>query len=114
MFRTFPGSPALPRRIRDVAAYAPALGRSGKGLLLMRKLACLLLGIAMATGVLVGLSATEAVAPKAEAANYVSRLYTAPKYGQTGNHIVALQRRPRAGKVLTTEEITGYYGDRTR
>ena len=80
----------------------------------MRKLACMLLGIAMATGVLVGVSATEAVAPKAEAANYVSRLYTAPKYGQTGNHIVALQRRLRAAKVLTTEEITGYYGDRTR
>jgi hypothetical protein len=74
----------------------------------------MLLGIAMATGLLVGLSATEAVAPKAEAANYVSRLYTAPKYGQTGNHIVALQRRLRAAKVLTTAEITGYYGDRTR
>ncbi len=43
----------------------------------MRKLACMLLGIAMATGLLVGLSATDAVAPKAEAANYVSRMYTA-------------------------------------
>jgi hypothetical protein len=80
----------------------------------MRKLACMLLGIAMATGLLVGLSATEAVAPKAEAANYVSRMYTAPRYGQTGNHIVALQRRLRSAGVLQTEGITGYFGDRTK
>jgi hypothetical protein len=80
----------------------------------MRRIVCMLLGVAMATGLLVGLSATEAVAPKAEAANYVSRMYTAPKYGQTGNHIVALQRRLRAAGVLETEYITGYFGDRTR
>jgi peptidoglycan hydrolase-like protein with peptidoglycan-binding domain len=73
----------------------------------------MLLGITMATGLLVGLSATEAVAPKAEAANYVSRMYTAPKKGQTGNHIVALQRRLRAAGVLRTEHITGYFGTRT-
>ena len=80
----------------------------------MRRVVCMLLGIAMATGLLVGLSATEAVAPKAEAANYVSRMYTAPKYGQTGNHIVALQRRLRSAGVLQTEGITGYFGDRTK
>ena len=74
----------------------------------------MLLGITMATGVLVGLSATEAVAPKAEAANYVSRMYTAPKYGQTGNHIVALQRRLRAAGVMETKRITGHFGPPTR
>jgi hypothetical protein len=73
----------------------------------------MLLGIAMATGLLVGLSATEAVAPKAEAANYVSRAFTDPKKGQTGNHIVALQRRLRSAKVLDTKDITGYFGSRT-
>ena len=57
----------------------------------------------MVTGVLLGLSATEPLTVEAEAANYVSRMYTAPKYGQTGNHIVALQRRLRAAKVLKTK-----------
>ena len=79
----------------------------------MRRVVCMLLGIAMATGLLVGLGATEAVAPKAEAASYVSRVYTAPKKGQSGNHIVALQRRLRAAGVLKSEYVTGYFGDRT-
>ncbi len=79
----------------------------------MRKIASMLLGMVMATGVLVGLSATEPLIVEAEAANYVSRLYTAPKKGQTGNHIVALQRRLHAARVLETKHITGYFGDRT-
>ena len=79
----------------------------------MGKIASMLLGMVMATGLLVGLSATEPLAVEAEAANYVSRLYTAPKKGQTGNHIVALQRRLRAAKVLETKYITGYFGDKT-
>jgi L,D-transpeptidase catalytic domain/Putative peptidoglycan binding domain len=79
----------------------------------MGKIASMLLGMVMTTGVLIGLSATEPLAVEAEAANYVSRLYTAPKKGQTGNHIVALQRRLRAAGVMPTEHITGYFGDRT-
>jgi Putative peptidoglycan binding domain/L,D-transpeptidase catalytic domain len=79
----------------------------------MRKIASMLLGMIMGAGVLVGLSATEPLAPTAEAANYVSRAYTAPKKGQTGDHIVALQRRLRAAHVLKTEYITGYFGTRT-
>jgi hypothetical protein len=79
----------------------------------MRKIASMLLGIGMATGVLVGLSATEPMAPTAEAANYVSRMYTAPKKGQTGPNIVALQRRLRAAHVLETKYITGHFSDRT-
>jgi hypothetical protein len=79
----------------------------------MRKIATMLLGMILATGVLVGLSGTEPLAPKAEAANYVSRVYTAPKKGQTGAHIVALQRRLRAAHVMEAEHITGYFGTRT-
>ena len=79
----------------------------------MRKIASMLLGMIMGAGVLVGLSATEPLAATAEAANYVSRVYTAPKKGQTGDHIVALQRRLRAAHVLKTEDITGYFGTRT-
>jgi lipoprotein-anchoring transpeptidase ErfK/SrfK len=79
----------------------------------MRKIAGMLLGVLMATGLLVGLSATEPLAPRAEAANYVSRAYTSPKKGQTGPHIVALQRRLRAAHVLRTEEITGHFDART-
>ena len=79
----------------------------------MRRVVGLLVAIAMATGLLVGLSATEAVAPKAEAANYVSRLYKAPKKGQTGNHIVALQRRLHAAGVLAPEGITGTFSTGT-
>ena len=80
---------------------------------LMRKIASMLLGMVMGTGVLVGLSATEPLVEEAVAANYVSRMYTAPKKGQTGNHIVALQRRLHAAKVLETKYITGHFGDRT-
>jgi lipoprotein-anchoring transpeptidase ErfK/SrfK len=80
---------------------------------LMRKIASMLLGIVMATGVLVGLSATEPVIETAEAVDYVSRKYTDPKKGQTGNHIVALQRRLRAAKVLEKKDVTGYFGPRT-
>jgi peptidoglycan hydrolase-like protein with peptidoglycan-binding domain len=79
----------------------------------MRKIASMLLGMIMATGLLVGLGATEPLAPEAEAANYVSRVYTAPRKGQTGNHIVALQRRLRAAGVLRTEQITGHFGTTT-
>ena len=53
----------------------------------MRKIASMLLGMVMATGVPVGLSATEPLAEEAAAANYVSRMYTTPKKGQTGNTI---------------------------
>ncbi len=79
----------------------------------MRKIASMLLGMGVATSVLLGLSATEPLAPTAEAANYVSSLYTAPKKGQTGANIVALQRRLRAAHVLTTSEITGQFDART-
>ena len=79
----------------------------------MRKIASMLLGVVMATGVLVGLSVTGPLIAEAEAANYVSRAYTAPRKGQTGNHIVALQRRLRAAGVLTTEQITGTFGTAT-
>jgi hypothetical protein len=79
----------------------------------MRKIASMLLGVVMATGLLVGVSATEPLIEEAAAANYVSRLYTAPKKGQTGHHIVALQRRLRAAKVLETKHITGTFDDRT-
>jgi hypothetical protein len=79
----------------------------------MRRIVCMLLGIAMATGLLVGLSATEAMVPKAEAVDYVSSKYTAPKKGQTGSHVVALQRRLRAAGVLKAEYITGYFGNLT-
>jgi lipoprotein-anchoring transpeptidase ErfK/SrfK len=79
----------------------------------LRKIASMLLGIVVATGVLVGLSATEPLVAKAEAANYVSRAYTAPKKGQTGPHIVALQRRLRAANVMKTKQITGYFGTPT-
>ena len=79
----------------------------------MRKIAIMLLGMVMATGVLVGLSATAPLVPEAEAANYVSRTYTAPKKGQKGPHIVALQRRLRAAKVLESKHISGYFGIRT-
>src|SRR5918997_3668051 len=88
------------------------MGVSGEGQL-MGKIASMLLGMVMTTGLLVGLSATEPMAVEAEAANYVSRMYTAPKKGQTGNHIVALQRRLRAAGVMETKDITGYFGDRT-
>jgi len=101
--------------VSEMSFYTRLLTRDlGEGRSLMRRVVGMLLGIAMATGLLVGLGATEAVAPKAEAANYVSRMYTAPKYGQTGAHIVALQRRLRAGGVMKTEHITGHFGDRTR
>jgi hypothetical protein len=79
----------------------------------MRKIASMLLGMVMTTGVLVGLSATEPLAVEAEAATYVSRMYTAPKKGQTGNHIVALQRRLYAAGMMKAEDITGHFGDRT-
>jgi lipoprotein-anchoring transpeptidase ErfK/SrfK len=79
----------------------------------MRKIAGMLLGMVIATGVLLGLSATEPLASPAEAANYVSRTYTAPRKGQTGPNIVALQRRLRAAHVLKTEYISGYFGTRT-
>ena len=73
----------------------------------------MLLGIAMATGLLVGLSATSALAPEAAAVDYVSRKFTDPKKGQTGNHIVALQRRLRKAGVLEKADVTGYFGSRT-
>ena len=73
----------------------------------------MLVGIAMATGLLVGLSATEALAPKAAAVDYVSSRYTAPKKGQSGSHVVALQRRLRAAGVLKAEYVTGYFGTLT-
>jgi hypothetical protein len=79
----------------------------------MRKIASVLLGMIVATGVFVGLGATEPLAPQAEAANYVSRAYTAPKKGQIGPQIVALQRRLRAARVLKTEEITGQFDPHT-
>jgi lipoprotein-anchoring transpeptidase ErfK/SrfK len=79
----------------------------------MRKIASMLLGTIMATGVLVGLSATEPLVTQAEAANYVSRAYTAPKKGQTGANIVALQRRLRAAHQLKTEYITGTFDGHT-
>ena len=67
----------------------------------------------MATGVLVGLSATEPLVTQAEAANYVSRTYTAPKKGQTGANSVALQRRLGQADQLETEYITGYFDGHT-
>ena len=76
----------------------------------MRRVVCMLLGIAMATGLLVGLSATSALAPEAAAVDYVSRKFTDPKKGQTGNHIVALQRRLRKAGVLEKADVTGYNG----
>jgi lipoprotein-anchoring transpeptidase ErfK/SrfK len=79
----------------------------------MRRVVGMLIGITMAAGLLVGLSATEAVAPEAEAATYVSKKYTAPKRGQTGGHVVALQRRLRKAGVLKAEYITGYFGPLT-
>ena len=115
MFRTFPGNLRPFPAVSEMSPYTRLLRQVlGEGSTLMRRVVCMLLGIALATGLLVGLSSTSAVAPKAEAANYVSRMYTAPKYGQTGNHIVALQRRLRAAGVLQTEGITGYFGDRTK
>jgi lipoprotein-anchoring transpeptidase ErfK/SrfK len=79
----------------------------------MRKIASMLLGMVLATGVLVGLSGAESVAPKAEAANYVSRAYTAPKKGQTGANIVALQRRLRAAHVLDKKYVNGHFDGHT-
>jgi lipoprotein-anchoring transpeptidase ErfK/SrfK len=80
----------------------------------MRRVVCMLLGIAMATGLLVGLGAAEALAPKAEAASYVSRKYTAPKYGETGSHVVALQRRLKKAGVFPETKFTGQFGPRTQ
>jgi L,D-transpeptidase catalytic domain/Putative peptidoglycan binding domain len=79
----------------------------------MRRVVCMLLGITMATGLLVGLSATEAVAPKAAAVEYVSRKFTDPKKGQSGSHVVALQRRLHKAGVLDKSYITGYFGSIT-
>jgi lipoprotein-anchoring transpeptidase ErfK/SrfK len=73
----------------------------------------MLLGIAMATGLLVGLSATHALAPEAAAVSYVPRKFTDPKRGQTGDHIVALQRRLRKTRHLEEGQITGTFGLKT-
>ena len=74
----------------------------------------LLLGIALATGLLVGLSGTEALAPQAAAAeSIVPRKFSDPKRGETGNHVVALQRRLRKAGALDKKYITGTFGLRT-
>ena len=80
----------------------------------MRRITVLLLGIALATGLLVGVSGTEALAPEAAAAQtIVPRKFSDPKKGQTGNHVVALQRRLRKAGALEQKYITGTFGSRT-
>lgn len=74
----------------------------------------LLLGITLATGLLVGLGSTEALAPEAVAAeSIVPRKFSDPKRGETGNHVVALQRRLRKAGALEQRYITGTFGIRT-
>ena len=74
----------------------------------------LLLCITLATSLLVGLSGTEALAPEASAAeSIVPRRFSDPKRGETGNHVVALQRRLRKAGTLEQKYITGTFGLRT-
>ena len=80
----------------------------------MKKLIRLLLGVAMTTALLGAASAMEPFAAPALAADtYVSSTYTAPKKGQTGSGVKALQQRLVAAKALDSSLVTSYFGDKT-
>jgi lipoprotein-anchoring transpeptidase ErfK/SrfK len=80
----------------------------------MKKVIRLLLGVVMATALIGAASGTEPVAPAAEAATtYVSTKYTAPKKGQTGSGVKALQQRLVKAKTLDKGLVTSYFGSMT-
>ena len=71
------------------------------------------LGIALMTALVIGLSGTAPLATPAAAVTYVSSTYTAPKKGQTSAGVTALQRRLVKADVLQRSYITGYFGPLT-
>ena len=80
----------------------------------MKKVIRLLLGVATATALMGVVSATEPVASVAQAeTGYVSTTYTAPKKGQTGSGVKALQQRLVKAEVLAPKYVTSYFGDLT-
>lgn len=79
----------------------------------MSKLARILLGIALLTGLMGAASSVGPLAAPAEAATYVSKTYTSPKKGETNSGVEALQRRLVKADVLARRYVTSYFGTKT-
>ena len=76
-----------------------------------KRIAAIIVGIALSAGLLTAASTFEPVAtPAAAATTYVSKTYTAPKKGQTNAGVKALQRRLVKAGVLSPQYVTSYFG----
>ena len=100
---------ALHRRPPAISEDAPSHHREG----FMKRFVGLLLGIALAAGLLTGVSAVTADRAGGRGQLRVEEVHRAEE-GQTQQRVKALQRRLVAAKVLNRKWVTGHFGTRPR